>query len=132
VLSTADLTSIARARLKDAAALLSKRRYDGAAYLCGYAIESALKARVVKTLKWSDFPSTSSEFSGLQSFKTHDLHMLLRLSGWAPKIKAKYAAEWSVVSQWNPESRYRPAGKVTLAQAESMIESARTIIGVLL
>src|SRR5437667_174196 len=82
MLSTADLTSIARARLKDAKALLSKKRYDGAAYLCGYAVEIALKARIVRTLKWSGFPETRTEFEGLASFRCHDLDILLHLSGW--------------------------------------------------
>ncbi len=93
MLSNTDLTSIARARLKDAKALLSKNRYDGAAYLCGYAVEIALKARIVKTLRWAGFPESSSEFKGYGSFKTHDLDVLLHLTGWEAKIKTTFLAE---------------------------------------
>ena len=44
MIATSDLEAIARSRLKEAKALLKSRHYDGAAYLCGYAIEVALKA----------------------------------------------------------------------------------------
>ena len=50
-LKTAELRKIAKARLKDAEALLAAHRYDGAIYLCGYAVELALKARICQTLK---------------------------------------------------------------------------------
>jgi HEPN domain-containing protein len=132
MLSSADLTSIARARLKDAKALLSKRRHDGAASLCGYAVEIALKARIVKTLKWTGFPETRTEFEGLASFKCHDLRILLRLSGWEAKIRTTFLTEWSAVEQWNPEARYERPGGVTQAKASAMIESAKKIVGVLL
>ena len=69
MLTVSELSSIARARLKDASALVSKGRYDGAAYVCGYAVEIALKARIVKTLKWSGFPADGGEFKDLKSFQ---------------------------------------------------------------
>ena len=132
VLTIAGLTSLARARLKDADALFSKRRYDSAGYICGYAVEIALKARIVKTLKWSGFPSNGSELEGLENLKTHNLRLLLRLSGRDAKIKAKFTGEWLVVSPRNPESRYDPPGNVTQANAQRMIESARIVVGALL
>lgn len=36
-------------------------------YLCGYAIEVALKARICRTLNWTGFPETRGEFEGYQS-----------------------------------------------------------------
>jgi hypothetical protein len=68
-----DLRAIARARLRDAQALLAAKRFDAASYLCGYAVEIALKARICKTLGWDGFPQTAKEFRGFQSVKTHDL-----------------------------------------------------------
>jgi hypothetical protein len=41
-----ELLKISQARLRDSDALLGAHRYDGAIYLCGYAIELALKARI--------------------------------------------------------------------------------------
>ncbi len=62
MLTRPELRQIARARLADAAALHDKRRYDGAIYICGYAVEVALKARICQTLSWNGFPETRSEF----------------------------------------------------------------------
>ena len=132
MLSITELTSTARARLTDAKALLAKGRYDGASYVCGYAVEIALKARVVKTLKWPGFPNEGKEFAGLQSFKTHDLEILLYLSGWEAKITAKFPSEWSKVCEWSPEERYGPPGRVAQLDAEFMIASCARIIGKLL
>ena len=60
--------------------------------------------------------------------KTHDLEILLRLSGVEPKIKAKCLAEWSAVLNWNPEKRYQPVGKLTPQQATDMVTSARRLL----
>ena len=81
MISTKDLRTIARARLRDAQVLLRSKRFDGAWYLCGYAVELALKARICRTLKWPGFPESAQDFKGLQSVKTHDLDILLRFSG---------------------------------------------------
>lgn len=123
-----DLNKIAAARLKDAEILYKGKRYDGAVYLCGYAIEIALKNRICRTLKWIGFPSTNREFEGLQSFKTHRLELLLSLSGQETKIRSKYLAEWSVVAKWEPEIRYSLIGTVTQTDALNIIESAKVII----
>lgn len=78
-----------------------------AVYLCGYIVELALKARICRTLKWSTFPEKRSEFEGLQSFKTHDLAVLFRLSGREPFVRVSLFAEWTIFKEWNPEVRYR-------------------------
>ena len=113
-------------------ALFEKGRVDGALYLCGYAVEIALKVRVVKTLKWMGFPSNNKEFSGLQSFKSHDLNTLLYLCGWNAKIRMKYGLEWGTASKWDPEVRYRPPGTVSQLDANMMIASCQKIVGALL
>jgi hypothetical protein len=132
MLNYVDLTHLARARLKDAKVLLDKERYDAAAYLCGYAVEVALKARIVKTLNWSGFPELGHEFAGYSSFKTHDLDVLLHLSGWEQRIKTKFFAQWSSVNEWSPESRYKAPGNLTAAKADAMIFSAGIIVGALI
>lgn len=57
-----ELRTLATARLTDSQVLFAGQRYDAAAYLCGYAIELALKARICKTLGWPNFPDTNKEF----------------------------------------------------------------------
>lgn len=128
-----ELRKIARARLRDAEVLLSSKRYDGAVYLCGYAVEMALKVRVCRSLGWRDFPDTAREFEGLATFRTHDLERLLHLSGSERKIvgSPSLKARWSVVQQWRPEKRYASIGTAKRVDAKDMIASARTIMSAL-
>lgn len=128
MLSAANLKAIARARLADAEALLKTGRFDGSTYLCGYVVELALKIRICKTLKWPGFPENRGEFEGLQTFKTHDLDILLRLSGREQYIKVTMFSEWTVVSQWNPEVRYQAVGTVPSSTAQDMISAAQKIL----
>jgi hypothetical protein len=125
------LITIARARIADAKALLAAKRYDGAVYLCGYAVELALKARICKTLNWAEFPSSRKEFEGLQSFRVHDLDVLLKLSGLETKTKRSYMTDWSIVAQWNPDARYKPIGTATDKNTQDMITSSSTLLKVL-
>jgi hypothetical protein len=131
MIRTADLMTIARERLSDAETLLNAHRYDGAVYLCGYSIEIALKHKICQTLNWAGFPSTSREFENYRSLKTHDLDVLLSLTGIEATLKATHLAEWSAVSIWNPEARYNPIGMVSPADATLMINSAKILIGML-
>ena len=128
MISIQELKKIASARIKDAEALYQNNRFDGAVYLCGYAVELTLKAKICKTLKWTGFPSTNSEFQGLQSFKTHRLDMLLSLCGQESKIKTGYLADWSIVVNWDSETRYSIIGTISKTEASDMIESAKIIV----
>jgi HEPN domain-containing protein len=123
-----DIKGLAKARHKDARVLLRGKRYEGAIYVCGYAIELALKARICRTLKWTGYPATDREFKGYNSFRTHNLDVLLHLSGIEAKIKTTVFAEWSAVAQWNPESRYTPIGKATRTDASLMVTSTKTLL----
>ncbi|MDP2255953.1 MAG: HEPN domain-containing protein [Polaromonas sp.] len=128
MLATVEIKRIASARLRDAKVLLEAKRYDGAVYLCGYSVELALKARICKTLKWSGYPETGKEFTGLTSFKVHDLDLLLRLTGKEQSVKAGFLAEWSAVAAWNPEARYKPIGSANESDAKLMLESASVLM----
>jgi hypothetical protein len=123
-----DIKVLAKARLRDAQVLLRGKRYEGAIYLCGYAVELALKARICQTLGWTGYPSTNPEFNEYRSFKTHDLDVLLHLSGIEGKIKSHLLADWSAVAQWNPESRYNPIGKAKPADATLMVASTKALL----
>lgn len=125
-----EIKKIARARLRDAEVLVAGRRYEGAIYLCGYAVELGLKARICKTLKWEGWPE-GNEFSGIGGFKTHKLDVLLHLSGIEERIKTKLFAEWSAVAKWEPECRYYPVGTAPVVDVHIMISSAKVLLGVL-
>ena len=128
MLTIAELRSIAQARLEDAQVLLASDRHDGAIYLSGYAVEIALKARICETLHWAGYPSTSSEFRDYQTFRTHNLDVLLRLSGIENEILTDALAEWSAVAYWDPEVRYSPVGGVSEAAARSMIDATALLL----
>jgi HEPN domain-containing protein len=131
MLEKSELKRIAHARIEDGEVLLNSERYDGAIYLCGYAVEIALKERICRTLDWSGYPSAKKEFSNYQSFRTHNLDVLLRLSGSEHKIRTEFLAEWSAVAEWDPEIRYKPIGSATKQSAELMIESSKKLLSVL-
>lgn len=128
MLTAKQLRALAKARLQDAETLFSSGRYDGATYLCGYVLECRLKGRICTVLKWTGFPETRKEFEGFQSFKTHDLDVLLRLSGREAYIKKQFLADWSVVNSWNPDGRYQPVGTVSKQEAQAMIAAAKLLM----
>jgi hypothetical protein len=128
MLSKAELRKIAKARLKDAEVLFNARRLDGAIYLCGYSIEIALKSAICRTLRWNGYPSTKKEFEGFQSFKTHNLDILLSLSGVEATIKSSFFAEWAAVARWEPDFRYKPIGSASLQDVNLMIESSKILL----
>jgi hypothetical protein len=127
MISRAELLDLARARIRDAEALRRAGRYDGAVYLAGYAVELCLKARICRTLRWQGFPETTGEFHGFTSLKTHNLDVLLRLSGVEAKVKATSLGDWSLAAQWSPEIRYRPAGSATATDADDMLLVAKNL-----
>jgi HEPN domain-containing protein len=51
-----ELKELAQLRLKEAETLFQAGLYDGAAYLCGYVIEFALKAKICKLLGVNEYP----------------------------------------------------------------------------
>jgi len=122
-----EIDEIVTARLNDAEFLLESSRFDGSVYLCGYAIELGLKSRICKILQWEKYP-TSGKYS---TFKTHDLDVLLHLTGLEDTVKLQYMTEWSIVAQWNPEARYKPIGSVKEADAKDMLDSVKELIKLL-
>src|SRR5688500_14841922 len=104
----ADFERLSRERLDDARALLAEKRYDGGVYLCGYAVEMALKCRICKTLKWNVYPARGE----YRSFYTHNLDVLLTLTGVEADVRSTLIGEWSIVNEWDPEKRYTALGAV--------------------
>ncbi len=128
MLTPADLRTIAHSRLQDAHILFTNARYDGAGYICGYAVELILKARICDTLNWPGYPASRNEFTNLLSFKTHNLDVLLSLSGREQAIKQNHFAHWSIVSVWNPEDRYRVVGGVSANAAQKFLASTTALL----
>ena len=131
LISVADLQGVASARLDDARALVGAGRFDGAVYLCGYAVEIALKARICRTLHWSGFPSSRGEFQNLESFRTHDLEVLLRLSGFEAEIKQNHFGVWNPLAVWKVETRYNVIGTASPPEAAKMIAAADAFLALI-
>ena len=119
-----EIEKIVQARLEDAEVLYKASRYDGSVYLCGYAVELGLKARICRTLLWDEY-LTSSQY---KTFKTHDLDVLLHLTGMEDKVKLKHMAACSIVAQWNPEARYNPIGNARVADAREMLDASKELL----
>lgn len=131
MIAIADLRALAEARLLDANVLFAHGRFDSAYYLCGYAVELALKARICVTLNWDGYPEKGSDFENLASLKTHKLRVLLALSGQGPRITTHYLGEWTSVKNWNPEVRYHRVGSADPRQVGAMLVAAERLLEVL-
>lgn len=116
--------------MNDATVLFVNGRTAGAHYVCGYAVEMALKARICRTLNWLGFPESRNEFENYTSFRTHKLDVLLSLSGEEQRIKADHIQQWSYVAEWNPEVRYS-ADTADRSEVALMISSTETLLRVL-
>jgi HEPN domain-containing protein len=125
-----DFQALAEARLRDAEILFRSRRFAGAYYLAGYAVECALKACVAKRTKRYDFPDKLIA----NEVYTHNLTRLLVPAGlrqiWQNELGTNGALDlkWSVVKDWTEESRY---GKHTRKKAKDMLDAVGSPQGVL-
>ena len=130
MLSIRNLRQIANNRFGDAKVLFEARRYSGAFYLCGYAVELRLKARICRTLKWQGYPESNKEFQKFQSFKTHDLTVLLQLGGIENKIKTdtNLLTAWSIILNWDPEKRYQPIPTVDRKKAKDFLDATQILL----
>ena len=131
MIPVSELDHIAVARIEDARVVFDAGRFDGAIYLCGYAVEVGLKARICRTLNWAEFPATGGEFQAYRSFQTHELDVLLRLSGQEIRIRRDHFEIWNAVAVWSVDLRYHAVGTSGQQDALSMIKSAEELLAVL-
>lgn len=107
------LQAIAAERVKDAKALLGRKRWAAAYYLAGYAVEIGLKACVLRYVGESGAIFSDAKYlKELGGAWTHDLEKLVGLAGLKPKVQqqvqqsAKFDEYWAVVKSWSEVSRY--------------------------
>lgn len=103
-----DLQKMAEERVADATALLEARRFQAAYYLCGYAIEFALKACIARKIREFDFPDRKLANDSY----VHDLTKLLKVAGIDGLLQEEegrnhdFATNWAIVKDWSEASRY--------------------------
>ena len=107
-ISKATLLTLSDARLSEAEALLAAGLWSGAYYLAGYAVELRLKARIADQFKAGVIPDQAE----VKTVYTHDLLKLVsranlgKAHAEALKSDKEFAAHWSVVDDWDEQSRY--------------------------
>lgn len=105
-----DLRSLAQERMDDAVVLLRNNRFSAAYYLCGYAVECALKACVARQTKECDFPPDPGT---VREIYVHDLTKLLKSAGLDNMLNndlqndRHLQANWALAKDWSEKSRYQ-------------------------
>jgi hypothetical protein len=92
---------VARVRWADAGTLLAARRFNGAIYLAGYAVECHLKHVVCERNAWLYLPV---------AYETHSWESLVRAARLTPDLRADgriFDLYSSLVERWGPALRYR-------------------------
>ena len=106
VTSRADFEKLMDLRLKEAKLLLDQKDWDGAYYLAGYAVEFALKIRIISQLMKSDsFPDKKLA----ENFYKHELSLLRNLAGLDDEMDndAGISPQWDIVRNWSEQTRYQ-------------------------
>lgn len=66
-----------------------------------------------------------------RSFQTHELDVLLRLSGQEARVKETHFPLWSAVAFWKADSRYNVVGTAQRPATTAMIQAAGELLTVL-
>ena len=120
-----DFEKRARLWLEDAIMLLEAGRLESAVYLCGYAVECALKARICKLHEWTSYRDD------LPGMRTHNLVNLLSFTA-IENRKRLFQGSWDILEEWGPEIRYEPAESFTDSRARAMIDATTELLGEIL
>ena len=124
-MTLAELKLLTAERLKDAKALLGRKRYAFAYCVAGYAVECALKACVLKQMVntgWVFAPAEEGKGKkSLQDVLTHDFVKLVEIAGLSGALveqlaaggegRTRFAEFWKVACEWTVEVRYVPKSK---------------------
>ncbi len=105
VTSRADFEKLMALRMSEAKLLLDQKDWDGAYYLAGYAVEFALKVRIISQLMKSDsFPGRKQA----EIFYKHELTLLRTLADLDDEMKkdASVTLQWDIIKDWSEQSRY--------------------------
>ena len=113
-----DLKNLSRTRLKEAKILHKKGQYDGAAYLIGYALETALKARVCRILD-ADYPDTGDLG---KVYKTHDFDQLIRLGGIRKKFDDKLVVDFTFQSNYNKINGWKESWRYESGKSKAFVD----------
>jgi HEPN domain-containing protein len=102
-----DFQTLADMRAEDARILLAAGRYAAAFYMCGYAVECALKACIAKQTREYEFP----DLKQVRDSYTHDARQLiveakLKNDLDSQKKNSGFERSWNVLLSWSEIKRY--------------------------
>ncbi len=120
-----DFEKLAKVRLEEAKVLHDNRKFEGAYYLAGYAVECALKACIAKRTIAEEFPPKEKV---VRKYYTHDLLGLLGAAELKGELDKKPPADplrvsWATVARWNEESRYETHSEAEASELIDAIEN---------
>ena len=103
-----DLQQLAEARVEEARLLFGAKKFDGAYYLAGYAVEFALKACIAKLTDQHDLYNKNIA----NECFNHQPNTLVKIAGLRPQLDADMKSDlvlksnWGVACTWTESSRY--------------------------
>jgi HEPN domain-containing protein len=121
------LQDLAQIKLQEAEALFEAGFFDGCAYLCGYVVEFALKARICSVLHVDEYPEKGSRLR--EALRTHSFDDLVLLAGMGQEFTANYPGlftNWLIGSKWAPDWRYNPQGSYDRLSAKRILDAVRS------
>ena len=124
-LKRTDLRALAQAKIDDAILLFQNGRFSNSYYLSGYTIEIGLKACIAAQVSAETIPDKAF----LNNVLKHQFPGLVALAGLATALKeqqdrdSNFAANWAIVAEWSPDSRYEAKDA---AIAQQMLSAVTT------
>ncbi|MGF9648707.1 hypothetical protein AAIH32_12065 [Pseudarthrobacter oxydans] len=128
---SADMRELSRRRVAEAGSLLQGEHWSGAYYLAGYAVECALKACILSSVRKYHMP----EKTAINDSYSHDIEKLARIAGITSALQARqqsdtaFAVNWRLVTEWSEASRYEI--KTEIEAREMMTAVTHRVRGVL-
>jgi HEPN domain-containing protein len=113
-------------RIEEARILLKVKKYSGAYYLAGYAVEFGLKACIAKKTQRHEYPDKDFAYKCY----THDLEKLLLLTGLKSALDtdARLQVNWAVVKDWNEQARFDRKNRVEAQELyDDIVEPAHGV-----
>lgn len=123
-MNRAELRRLANDRIEDARILLDHDRWTAAYHLVGFAVETGLKACILKFVEDTGVIFTDKKFA--EKCWTHRLEDLIKQANLEPKLGQDIQANptlggyWGVVKDWTEISRYQ---QKTDAEAKDLYDA---------
>jgi len=127
----AELQQLAHDRVEDASVLLDNSRWTAAYYLAGYAVETAIKACILRFVEETGVIFTDKKFA--EKCWTHRIEDLVRQANLEPKRGQDIGANpalggyWGVVEAWTEVSRYQQKAEADARVAEKVSGTKKSV-----